>query len=123
MVRTSRPLRELAAVIRSKNAKPYRLTLDIIFEDISVFRHVRDSGVLNAASVAELYGIPADSIVSSFIFEPGLAFKFTLKRPHVQGALGETDMYGAQQHVPLLDVEVPWSESAPTFVRKARTIA
>lgn len=119
MGRTSHPLRELAAVIRSKNAKPYRLTLDVIFDDVSIFRYVRDSGALNAASVARVYGISTDSIVSSFVFEPGLAFKFTLKRPHVQGALGETDMYGAQQHAPLLDIEVPWSASAPTFVHKA----
>jgi hypothetical protein len=112
------PMRELAPVIRSKNAKPYLLTLDVVFDDASIFRYVRDSGGLDAAVVARAYGIPVDRIVSSFVFEPGLAFKFTLKRPRVQGALGESDMYGAQQHAPLLDIQIPWSANAPKVPAK-----
>jgi hypothetical protein len=110
---SSYPLRALARVIRSKNAKPYRLTLDILFERRDIFDFVKASPALTPAAVARAYGLPEEAITSSFIFEPGLAIKFTLRRPWVQGSLGETDMYGAQQHVPLLDIQIPWVAGPP----------
>jgi hypothetical protein len=109
----SYPLRELAKVIRSKNAKPYRLTLDILFERRDIFDFVTKSPALTSATVARAYGLPEGAITSTFVFEPGLAIKFTLRRPWVQGSFGETDMYGAQQHVPLLDILIPWSGGPP----------
>jgi hypothetical protein len=104
----SKPLRELANIVRSKNAGPHRLTLDVLFESHEVFCRVRDSGALNIAAVAAAYGVPAEMVTSSVVYEPGNAFKFTLRRPVVQGAVGDTDHYGAQQHAPLLDIEIPW---------------
>ena len=38
-----------------------------------------------------------------------LAFKATIPRRIPSGDIGDTDIYGAQQHAPLLDVEVPIS--------------
>ncbi|MCL5290670.1 MAG: DUF4387 domain-containing protein, partial [Firmicutes bacterium] len=34
------------------------------------------------------------------------AIKATIVRPYPSGNLGETDVYGAQQHAPLLDLEL-----------------
>ena len=31
----------------------------------------------------------------------------TIERRIASGAVGDTDVYGAQQHAPLLDVEIP----------------
>jgi hypothetical protein len=101
-------LSELASVVRSKNAGPHRLTLDVLFESPETFRRVRDSGALTSAAVSSAYGLPPDAVVSSVVYEPGNAFKFTLRRPIVQGAVGDTDHYGAQQHAPLLEIEIPW---------------
>ena len=42
-------LRELADVVRSKNAGPYELTFDIMFHDEATWARVRDSGVLTDA--------------------------------------------------------------------------
>ena len=106
----SYPLSELAKVIRSKNAKPYRLTLDILFERRDIFDYVKQSPALTSAAVARAYGLPEQAISSSFVFEAGLALKFTIRRPRVQGSLGESDMYGAQQHTPLLDIRIPWDD-------------
>lgn len=100
-------IRDLAKVVRSKNAKPFRLTFDILFEDRSTFEAVRDSGALSRAAIAELYGVPEADILSEHVFEPGLAFKYTMRRQRPQGAPGESDIYGAQQHAPLLDLVVP----------------
>lgn len=99
-------LSELANVVRSKNAGPHRLTLDVLFDSAETFRQVRDSGGLTPQAVADAYGLPLATIVSSVVYEPGNAFKFTLRRPIVQGGLGDTDHYGAQQHAPLLDINI-----------------
>jgi hypothetical protein len=110
-----RPLKCVAKVIRSKNAKPFRLTLDVLFDRKDVFDYVRNSGALTASSVAGAYGLQPDWVTSSFVFEPGLALKFTFRRPVTQGSFAETDIYGAQQHVPLLELPIPWLSDAPTL--------
>ena len=101
------PLRELAAVIRSKNAGPYEITFDILFTDPDNYRRVRDSGALNAQSVAALYHLAPTELTYAGWFEPAWAFKFTLIRPGDQGGIGERDTFGAQQHAPLLDLPIP----------------
>jgi hypothetical protein len=40
-------------------------------------------------------------------FDQGNAFKVALRRIRPSGAIGETDVFGAQQYAPLLDFEVP----------------
>ena len=40
-------------------------------------------------------------------YPAGFAFKATLPRLVASGDIGDTDVYGAQQHAPLLDVEIP----------------
>jgi Domain of unknown function (DUF4387) len=110
---TSRPLRDVACVVRSKNAKPYRITLDVFFDDRRVFEHVKETGVLNEDAVAKLYDLDPKALRSSFVFDEAMAFKFTFRRPVTQGAVGDSDVYGAQQHVPLLDLAIPWGPDAP----------
>jgi len=104
------PLKELAKVIRSKNAGPYEITFDVMFTDPGVYAHVRDSDVLTRATIAALYRIDDAAITYCAFFEPALAFKFTLIRQVAQGSqgsIGERDTFGAQQHGPLLDLAVP----------------
>lgn len=99
-------LRDLAGIVRSKNAGPFRLTLDILFRDERRFRHVVQSGCITRESVAQAYGIAPDQVTSIFVVPAGRAIKVTLRRPTGQGDFGETDIYGCQQHVPLLDLPV-----------------
>jgi len=40
-------------------------------------------------------------------FPPAYAWKATIERRIPSGAVGDTDVYGAQQHAPLLDVQIP----------------
>ncbi|MBC8535957.1 DUF4387 domain-containing protein [Feifania hominis] len=94
-----------ALVIRSKNSGPYELTLDIIFKEWEMFRSVCAAGVINEALVCKLYGITPDKVINIIQFEPAKAIKITIERPIASGALGETDVYGAQQHAPLLKIE------------------
>lgn len=106
MANTTR-LRELAKVVRSKNAGPFELTFDVIFDDPAIYGRVKASGAVTRERLAALYGV-ADEDVSTFqFFDPALAFKLTIRRPRPQGSVGETDTFGAQQHAPLLDLQIP----------------
>ena len=102
-------LKDLAKVIRSKNAKAYEITFDIMFPDKETYDRVKESGVLCEQTICDLYHVAPDDIVVMMFFEPALAFKFTLKRPmtRLQGSVGENDVFGTQQHAPLLDIEIP----------------
>ena len=100
-------LQNLAKVIRSKNAGPFEITFDVIFDNSGVYERVKRSGVLTRELICQLYGVPESDIVAFIFFEPALAFKFTLRRNWAQGSVGERDTFGAQQHAPLLDIAVP----------------
>lgn len=96
-------LTELAPVIRSKNAGPTLLTLDLFFRDATAFERAASSPVLQADAVAHLYGCPARA-VQRFAMPSLGAIKFTLPRRVCAGSPGDGDVYGAQQHGPLLEV-------------------
>ena len=96
---------DIAGVIRSKNSGPYELTLDIIFDEYDDFERVRQGGFIDQELICSLYGVTPDQIVSIIDFSPAKAIKATIKRPLCSGDLGETDVYGAQQHAPLLGLE------------------
>ena len=95
-------LPELADVIRSKNSGPYELTFDIVFKSEDIFRRVAAAGVINKTSFAALYRIEPGRIIDIVHFHPAKAIKITIERPVCSGDLKETDVYGAQQHAPLM---------------------
>lgn len=97
-----RYVRDVAAVIRSKNAGPFELTFDLMFNNKQDYDEVRQA--ITPAKIAELYRIPEEDVLKIVHFEPALAVKITIKRPRASGALGETDVYGAQQHAPLFEL-------------------
>lgn len=101
-------LKDIASVIRSKNAGPYELTFDIIFRDAETYRRVKELGLINRRLMAELYAMAEADVLNLVEFDPANAIKITVKRPRASGDIGETDVYGAQQHAPLLDLEVPF---------------
>ena len=99
-------LAKLAKVVRSKNAGPYLVTFDIIFADDKTLDHVRNSGTVTRESVASLYGISAQAVIDFAYYPFARAIKFSIRRTQPSGARFDTDVYGAQQHAPLLGLEV-----------------
>ncbi len=97
-------LTDLAKVIRSKNSSPFELTLDIIFEERAVYARAKETGAITRATIARLYDIEPDCVRRVIYFDPAHAVKITLVRPLPSGAPGDTDVYGAQQHGPLLQL-------------------
>jgi len=96
---------DLASVIRSKNAGPGELTLDVIFKTREAYDRVVAEKLINKALIARLYGQRIEDVLSVIAFEPAWAIKATMRRPTLSGAVGDTDIYGAQQHAPLLGLE------------------
>ena len=103
-------LRDLAAVIRSKNSGPYELTLDVMFKDAATYERVCRSNALTAEVIAGLYRITPDQVINVVHFTPAHAIKATIVRPLASGDPGETDVYGAQQHAPLMELEIELAE-------------
>lgn len=97
---------DVASVIRSKNSGPYELTFDIMFKEWDMFDRICTAGVINKKLIAGLYNIPEEKVINIVEFKPAKAIKATIVRPIASGDLGETDVYGAQQHAPLLELEL-----------------
>jgi len=104
-------IRDIAQVCKSKNAGPFELTLDVVFEDRAMFERVRATGVLCPQLFARLYGVDAKDVLFTE-FPAGNAFKATIPRAIGSGDVGDTDVYGAQQHAPLLEVDIPLPTAA-----------
>ena len=96
---------DCADVIRSKNSGPYELTFDIIFKEQEMFERFRDAGVMTPKVFADMYKISEADVTGVIAFAAAKAVKITIVRPLASGDLGECDVYGAQQHGPLLGFE------------------
>lgn len=101
-------LYDLADVLRSKNAGPFLITIDIMLPNRAFFARVLASSAFNAETIAAAYGVaPAD--VRLIPFEEIHTIKVTLPRvvgERGSGSPGDTDVYGAQHHGPLLGLEI-----------------
>lgn len=103
---TASPATTLAAVarvVRSKNAGPTQLTLDLFFHDAAGYERACRAPGLQIEAVAARYGVPAAQ-VRRFELPALHALKLSLPRRICAGDPGDGDVYGAQQHVPLLEV-------------------
>lgn len=96
-------LKDIANVIRSKNAGPFELTLDVLLKDAEMFEKLRNADIINKKLIAGLYQITEKDVISIVYFPNAKAIKATIVRPLPSGALGERDVYGAQQHAPLMN--------------------
>lgn len=100
---SAKRLGDIAKVIRSKNAGPLLLTIDVMFEDEATYEEVLASGVLDKRRMAELYHV-SDNEVQVIPYRQALAVKITLPRLYRSGGPDDTDVYGAQQHVPVMEL-------------------
>lgn len=67
---------------------------------------VKRTGLLGPALFARLYGPRAEDVLFT-VYDAALAFKATLPSLVPAGDIGDTDVYGAQQHAPLLHIAIP----------------
>lgn len=85
-------LRSVVEKVRSKNAGPFWVTVDIFCGTDDVFGRVVNG--LRTEAVAEALDCPVQTVKRFDI--PNLAVvKFSIPRPEVQGAVADRDMHGA----------------------------
>ncbi|PAU75584.1 DUF4387 domain-containing protein [Halomonas salipaludis] len=99
-------LGELASLIRSKNAGPFQLTFDIMFNDPAVYERVKRSGVVSREAISRIYRLPQEQVLFFFV-DNALAIKASIPRPIFQGDVGDTDSHGGQQYAPLITLNIP----------------
>jgi hypothetical protein len=90
-------------LIRSKDAGPFMLTIDLFCHDAEAYRRVLDVGVVSPATFAELYGVAAGD-VEIHLGESIHAIKVSFPRPVASGELADSDITGGQQYGPLVEL-------------------
>ena len=98
-------LMDLAAVLRSKNAGPLWLTLDVMFDSPEAYQQALHAESMTPQVIAALYGVNRAD-VSIIPYPIVQSIKVTLPRQCVSGDIEETDVYGCQQHLPLASLTV-----------------
>ena len=96
---------DLARVVRSKNAGPLKITIDLMFDDPESYERALASPALSPSNLARIYG-RRQGEVEVMPYPQGLAIKLVMERRVIAGSPGDSDVYGAQQHGPLLELEI-----------------
>lgn len=96
-------LRSVVAKVRSKNAGPFWLTIDVFCGSENAYETVVQG--LATEQVAEAFGIDAKDIKRFEI--PSLnVVKFSLPRPAIQGSVSDRDMHGASWSALVGEIEI-----------------
>jgi hypothetical protein len=99
-------LHELTRLIRSKNAGPFELTIDVMFDSREAYERVLRSGVLSVERMAAIYQVDP-ALVTAFEAHIALAIKISLPRHVASGSFEDTDVFGGQFHSPIVRLEIP----------------
>ena len=100
----SRRLRDCVKQVRSKNAGPFWVTIDIFCADKAAYDVVRLH--LSTELIASAMQTP-DTQIKRFEIDTLHVLKFSIPRPVVQGHHSDRDMHGAQWAVLVADLELP----------------
>lgn len=96
-------LADICRNIRSKNAGPFWITVDLFFADAQAYARWVDTPALQADALAPLFGA-ASADVKRFQIPDLCVLKLSYPRQAPQGGALERDMHGGQQYVRLLDL-------------------
>jgi hypothetical protein len=99
-------LHEAASVIRSKNAGPFGLTIDIFFRDADSYATARASTLLTVKGVAAAYGVPAQTVTGVWWDDRVHGAKVSLLRWSSSSDPFCSDLFGAHLHTPLAGAEL-----------------
>lgn len=100
-------LDEAAAYVRSKNAGPFWVTVDVFCGEERAFERLRQAPLLSARSVAAIYGVPVEQ-VRIFHDRPLHVIKISYPRPVPQGSAADVDSHAGQAFVALSTKPLDW---------------
>ena len=98
-------VRDICRHVRSKNAGPFWVTIDLFFNGPESFVRYGMSESLGPKLFESLYGTNPD-MVKRFAVNTLNVVKISYPRPQPQGWMGERDMHQGQSFARLLDVEI-----------------
>ena len=96
-------LKELVKKIRSKNAGPFLLTIDIFCSNRKTFETIIQK--ITKIEISKLYKIPKKQI-EIFTIENLFIVKITIPRPNIQGSSKDRDLHGASFGIILEELEI-----------------
>lgn len=96
-------LTDVVLRVRSKNAGPFWITIDVFCGTPEAFDLV--SASVSSDRVASLYQQP-ESAIKQYLIPDLNVIKFSLPRPCVQGSRFDRDMHGAQMAALLAELEI-----------------
>jgi hypothetical protein len=96
-------LGDTAKYVRSKNAGPFWMTIDIFCETTDSYTLIRNSKTIGPAAIARIFKANPEE-VRVFELDDLKVIKISLPRPWPQGSRHERDMHSGQQYVQLLDL-------------------
>jgi hypothetical protein len=103
----SKPLKDMARVIRSKNAKVNKMTYDIFFNSEEDYQLALRSNAFTREAMARTLGISVADMIGCYGADNCQAIKISTYRPLISGSPGDRDVFGAQQQLPLLLMNIP----------------
>ncbi|MFC3077733.1 DUF4387 domain-containing protein [Phenylobacterium terrae] len=98
-------LQEVCRDLRSKNAGPFWVTIDIFFDGAESFRRYAHHPALGAEAIGKLFGVDP-ALVKRFPVESLEMIKISYPRRTPQGGVEERDLHAGQQFVRLLDLDL-----------------
>lgn len=98
-------LNDVCRYVRSKNAGPFWVTIDIFFDGAESYDRYADDAAISTPAVAALYGVDPAS-VRRFKVDTLSVVKISIPRSQPQGGVIERDMHSGQQFVPLLNLDL-----------------
>jgi hypothetical protein len=101
-----RTIADLALEVRSKNAGPFWVTMELFMRDAAGYAVVADPRFLDEPVIARLYGVTADTVQIFRLPELNVV-KISFPRPVAQGSLRDRDIHAGQHHVPLALLGLP----------------
>ena len=96
-------LRNIAQKVRSKNAGPFWVTIDIFCGSPEAYDRIREG--LHTDAVATLFDTPAQ-LLKRFDITSLNVIKISVPRPTVQGTAADRDMHGAGWAALLAEMDI-----------------
>jgi hypothetical protein len=98
-------VKDIARYVRSKNAGPFWVTIEIFCDDETSYQIIKNSPNISKEKLARMYQVKGES-VKVFYIDSLRVIKFSYPRPLPSGHKYENDMHTGQQYIRLAEAEV-----------------
>ncbi|KAA1251362.1 DUF4387 family protein [Mycobacterium simiae] len=103
----TKPLLDMAVVIRSKDAGINVQTYDILFATDEDYDAALRSNLFNRSNVASILNRPVEHVIGTYFVGSCRAIKISARRNVISGSIDDRDVFGAQQQRRLEALWVP----------------